>query len=75
MLQLDDKDVCLSFLNRNYKLYNWPSDKDHSWQSIEDIICAMTTPDVVNNRGQLTFPANSLKEARNLALNLPVYLK
>ena len=78
MIQLDDKDVYQSFLNRNDNFYNWPPDKDHSWQPIEDIICVMPTLDVVN-RGQLTFPANSLEEARNLALNMPeiktVYLK
>ena len=30
------------------------SDEDHSWQPIEDIICAMPNPDhhVVNNSGQ-----------------------
>ena len=70
MLQINNKDVSPSFLNRSGNLYDWPSDEDHSWQPIDDSIYTIPTPDVVNNRGQLTFPANSLEEARNLALNM-----
>ena len=43
-------------------LYNWPDDEDQSWQDVNDIICDMPQP-MMNNRGHLTFPEKSLKDA------------
>ena len=39
-------------MQRKGQIYLWPEDPDVSWVLIEDIICEVPQPQVVNNRAQ-----------------------
>ena len=51
-MSADEDDVQVKFMEKHGKNYKWPSKTDEAWVSVEDCICEIDEPKLVNNRLQ-----------------------
>ena len=52
ILECDEVDAKIKFMTKKGKTYIWPIPDDIAWVSIEDLVCELGEPNLLNNRLQ-----------------------
>lgn len=68
VLEIDEK-VHLKFMRKcgeSEYLFIWPSHTDDSWEDIEDVICRLNPPKLMNKREQFAFCKEDIDNIHSL---------
>ena len=55
---------------RSGTLYTWPEKEDLSWQPLDDVLCVVQPPELVNQRAQFQFAAKDMDDIKMMFKSL-----
>ena len=66
----DLAEVKFMVATRSGTLYTWPEKEDLSWQPLDDVLCVVQPPELVNQRAQFQFAAKDMDDNKMMFKSL-----